>query len=98
MWPVILPAFDQADCRGSMIAADLELLTFLNGLIALERRGILFRIVWISIFPVLLTGFQERRLSMDPKELKKILAGLGIASLVSAVGVTVPGALHAASG
>jgi radical SAM modification target selenobiotic family peptide len=35
---------------------------------------------------------------MDPKELKKILAGLGIASLVSAVGVTVPGALQAASG
>jgi len=35
---------------------------------------------------------------MDPKELKKILAGMGIATLVSAVGVTAPGALHALSG
>jgi radical SAM modification target selenobiotic family peptide len=35
---------------------------------------------------------------MDPKELKKILAGLGIATLVSAAGVTVPGDLQAGSG
>lgn len=35
---------------------------------------------------------------MDPKELKKVLAGLGLATLVSAVGVAVPPALHAGSG
>ncbi len=35
---------------------------------------------------------------MDAKELKKILAGLGVMTLVSAVGVTVPSALHASSG
>jgi len=35
---------------------------------------------------------------MDPKEMKKILAGLGIATLVSGVGLTASGALHVASG
>jgi radical SAM modification target selenobiotic family peptide len=35
---------------------------------------------------------------MDAKELKKILAGLGIATLVSAVGVPAPGVLYAGSG
>lgn len=35
---------------------------------------------------------------MDPKELKKILAGLGIATLVSAVGATTPADLQAGSG
>lgn len=35
---------------------------------------------------------------MDAKELKKILAGLGVATLVSAVGVMVPASLHAGSG
>lgn len=35
---------------------------------------------------------------MESKEMKKILAGLGIATLVSAVGVGMPGTLHAASG
>lgn len=35
---------------------------------------------------------------MEHKELKKILAGLGIATLVSAAGVAVPGTLHAGSG
>jgi radical SAM modification target selenobiotic family peptide len=35
---------------------------------------------------------------MDGKELKKVLAGLGIASLVAAVGATVPSHLHAGSG
>jgi len=34
---------------------------------------------------------------MDCKDLKKLLAGLGVAALVSAGGVTLPGA-HAASG
>jgi radical SAM modification target selenobiotic family peptide len=35
---------------------------------------------------------------MDQKELRRILAGLGVATLVSAVGVAVPGHLQAASG
>jgi radical SAM modification target selenobiotic family peptide len=35
---------------------------------------------------------------MDGKELKKVLASLGIATLVTAVGATVPGHLQAASG
>jgi radical SAM modification target selenobiotic family peptide len=35
---------------------------------------------------------------MDPKELKKVLAGLGIATLVSAVGATAPADLQASSG
>jgi radical SAM modification target selenobiotic family peptide len=35
---------------------------------------------------------------MDPKELKKALAGLGVATLVSAVGMAVPGHLLASSG
>lgn len=35
---------------------------------------------------------------MNAKEMKKILAGLGIATLVSASGVALPGALHAGSG
>ena len=35
---------------------------------------------------------------MDPKELKKVLAGLGVATLVSALGVSVPANLHAGSG
>ncbi len=35
---------------------------------------------------------------MDQKELKQILAGLGVATLVSAVGVAVPGHLLASSG
>ncbi len=35
---------------------------------------------------------------MEAKELKKVLAGLGIATLVSAAGLTTPGHLHAASG
>jgi radical SAM modification target selenobiotic family peptide len=34
---------------------------------------------------------------MDPKELKKILAGMGIATLISAVGATAPVTLHAGS-
>ena len=36
--------------------------------------------------------------AMEGKDIKKILAGLGIATLVSAVGVTVPSNLHAGSG
>jgi radical SAM modification target selenobiotic family peptide len=35
---------------------------------------------------------------MDGKELKKVLASLGIATLVTAVGAAVPGQLQAASG
>ena len=35
---------------------------------------------------------------MDGKELKKVLASLGIASLVAAVGAMTPGHLHAGSG
>jgi radical SAM modification target selenobiotic family peptide len=35
---------------------------------------------------------------MGPKELKKVLSGLGIAALVSAVGTLTPSQLHAASG
>ena len=35
---------------------------------------------------------------MGPKELKKVLSGLGIAALVSAVGAMTPSQLHAASG
>ena len=35
---------------------------------------------------------------MDAKELKKVLAGLGIATLVSAAGATEPGHVQAASG
>jgi radical SAM modification target selenobiotic family peptide len=35
---------------------------------------------------------------MDPNELKKVLAGLGVATLVSAVGAIVPSQLQAASG
>jgi radical SAM modification target selenobiotic family peptide len=35
---------------------------------------------------------------MDPKELKKVLAGLGVATLVSAVGALTPTNLQAASG
>ncbi len=35
---------------------------------------------------------------MDVKEMKKVLASLGIATLVSAAGVTVPGHVHAGSG
>jgi radical SAM modification target selenobiotic family peptide len=35
---------------------------------------------------------------MDPKELKKILAGVGIVTLVSAVSVTAPNGLQAGSG
>jgi radical SAM modification target selenobiotic family peptide len=42
--------------------------------------------------------FQPRSRTMDPKELRKILAGLGMATLVSAVGVAVPGHLQAGSG
>ena len=36
--------------------------------------------------------------AMDGKELKKVLASLGIASLVAAVGAMTPGHLHAGSG
>ena len=35
---------------------------------------------------------------MDGKELKRILAGFGIATLVSTVGAFSPGHLHAGSG
>lgn len=35
---------------------------------------------------------------METKEVKKILAGLGIATLVSASGVGLPAAVHAGSG
>ncbi len=35
---------------------------------------------------------------MDAKELKKVLAGLGVATLVSAVGVMTPSFLHAGTG
>ncbi|PLX90824.1 MAG: hypothetical protein C0614_00220 [Desulfuromonas sp.] len=35
---------------------------------------------------------------MGSKELKKVLAGLGVATLVSAVGAVAPGQLHAGSG
>jgi radical SAM modification target selenobiotic family peptide len=35
---------------------------------------------------------------MGEKDLKKILAGLGIATLVSAAGVTLPPQVHAGSG
>lgn len=35
---------------------------------------------------------------MNGKELKRVLSGLGIATLVSAVGAMTPGSLHAASG
>jgi radical SAM modification target selenobiotic family peptide len=35
---------------------------------------------------------------MDGKELKKVLASLGIATLVTAVGAAVPGHLQAGSG
>ena len=35
---------------------------------------------------------------MNPKGLKKVLAGLGVATLVSAVGAAIPGQLHAGSG
>lgn len=35
---------------------------------------------------------------MDAKELKKVLAGLGIATLMSAGGLSVPGHVHAGSG
>lgn len=36
--------------------------------------------------------------AMDGKEMKRILASLGIATLVSTVGATMPGHLHAGSG
>jgi radical SAM modification target selenobiotic family peptide len=35
---------------------------------------------------------------MDGQELKKVLASLGIATLVSALGASVPANLHAGSG
>lgn len=35
---------------------------------------------------------------MDAKDLKKVLAGLGVATLVSAVGAISPNLLHASSG
>lgn len=35
---------------------------------------------------------------METKDLKKILAGLGIATLVSAAGMATPNAAHAGSG
>jgi radical SAM modification target selenobiotic family peptide len=35
---------------------------------------------------------------MDPKELKKVLAGMGVATLISAVGMAVPSNLQAGSG
>jgi radical SAM modification target selenobiotic family peptide len=41
---------------------------------------------------------EQRRVPMEAKELKKLLAGLGIATLVSAAGVSSPGHLQAASG
>ena len=41
---------------------------------------------------------EQRRVPMEAKELKKLLAGLGIATLVSAAGVSSPGHVHAASG
>jgi len=48
-------------------------------------------------------GYQSSALStkenaMDGKELKKVLASLGIATLVTAVGAMVPGHLQAGSG
>lgn len=35
---------------------------------------------------------------MESKELKKILAGIGMAALVSSVGAGLPGAAHGGSG
>ena len=45
-----------------------------------------------------ISSLERRRVPMDAKELKKVLAGLGIATLVSAVGVLAPGPVHAGSG
>ena len=42
--------------------------------------------------------FKTKEDAMDGKELKKVLASLGIATLVTAVGAMVPGHLQAASG
>lgn len=41
---------------------------------------------------------QTKEDAMGGKELKKVLASLGIATLVTAVGATVPGHVQAASG
>jgi radical SAM modification target selenobiotic family peptide len=41
---------------------------------------------------------QTKEDAMDGKELKKVLASLGIATLVTAVGAAVPDQLQAASG
>lgn len=41
---------------------------------------------------------QTKEDAMDGKELKKVLASLGIATLVTAVGAMVPGHLQAGSG
>jgi radical SAM modification target selenobiotic family peptide len=66
--------------------------------------GISYTYFTFNIFPRYLNHFQvrvfikKRRSWMDHKELKKILAGLGIATLVSAASVAVPGELQAASG
>ena len=44
------------------------------------------------------TALSTKENAMDGKELKKVLASLGIATLVTAVGATVPGHLQAGSG
>lgn len=38
------------------------------------------------------------RLPMDVKEMKKVLAGLGIATLMTTAGAAIPGHLHGSSG
>ncbi len=43
-------------------------------------------------------SFPAKENAMDGKELKKVLAGIGIATLVSAVGAITPAQLHAGSG
>ena len=42
--------------------------------------------------------FRTKEDAMSGKDLKKVLANLGIAALVSAIGVTVPSQLQAGSG
>jgi radical SAM modification target selenobiotic family peptide len=41
---------------------------------------------------------EQRRVTMDIKELKKVLAGIGVVGLLAGGGVSVPGSVGASSG
>jgi radical SAM modification target selenobiotic family peptide len=52
----------------------------------------------VFIYSILFSSSTDKEGTMNSKDLKKLLAGLGVAGLISAGGVNVPGAHAAGSG